>query len=43
MPKKAAQKWFALGKAEPNETEMLFFAMLLCASDISAGDLHKWA
>ena len=42
-PRQTAQKWFAPGKVEPNDTEILFFALLICASDISAGDLHKWA
>ena len=36
-------KWHAPPKAEPNETEILFFGFLLVTGPKNAKDLHKWA
>jgi hypothetical protein len=35
--------WFESGKADPNESEILFFAFLLVYSADRAADLHCWA
>ena len=35
--------WFKSGEADPNPTEILFFALLLVQTADKASDLHKWA
>ena len=35
--------WFESGNAEPNEVEILFFALLLVATTTTAKELDSWA
>ena len=47
MPEKEAYApsvhWFETAHGYPNKTEVLFFALLICSSGKSAGELLDWS
>ena len=44
LPQADPQRWFEPGSAEPNESEILFFALVTVASKVdTAKRLHEWA
>ena len=43
VPKCAALEWFDPAPGVPNDTEILFFALLLVQGYTDRGELRKWA
>ena len=42
-PKKVSKHWAATGTAEPTDTEILFYALVLVTASASVTELDKWA
>ena len=42
-PRAEAKHWYNPKESEPNATEMLFFAFLLCYDASSVAELNSWA
>ena len=43
QPKAVAKPWYERGEHDPNDAEVLFWSLLLCASAESTADLDFWA
>ncbi len=39
----ASKHWYDPGEGHANSTEVLFFALAICASDVAAAELDRWA